>query len=397
LKADTDADGLSDGDEIKIHGTDPSTKDTDQDGLDDGREVVKGTDPRVSDSDGDGINDGDEVYKQKTDPLKADTDGDGLTDGDEVKIHGTDPLAKDTDRDGVDDGDEIAKGTDPKVSDRPGEILSNALPIAAIIALMAVIAWRLLRRRKAPLPPTRAPAPTVEPRLQVRELLRTSLRALRNRVASAPLRNRVAASLLIVGGIFLVYVGYLEHGEASLYGIPYSFVRDMVDRLLRPSEQGTLVYLRIWLEIYMRTWGLTIAAGCFSIVAGILVITGRVSRGKEVAHYSEIGLTPLIYALFFQYFEKELEELLSTLPGAGQIDLPNNVITLPYFITWTVFVSFEVAVWIASPPTGIPVQEQTPIISEAPPILQSTKFCRKCGAKISGDSKYCEECGASLG
>lgn len=149
----------------------------------------------------------------------------------------------------------------------------------------------------------------------------------------------------------LVCVGYLECGGANLYGIPYSYVRVLVDRLFAGAPATLARIGRIALEMYMKTWLLTIAAGCLSIVAGILVITGRVSRGKEVAHYSEIGQIPLIYALFFTYFEKEWEELLSMVLGAGQIDL--QIITLPYFIIWTVFVSFEVAVWIATPPTGI--------------------------------------------
>lgn len=131
-----------------------AAKDTDRDGLYDFEEAILGTDPKNPDTDDDGLNDADEINIHRTDPKLKDTDGDGLSDSEEVQEYGTDPLAKDTDRDGVDDGDEIAKGTDPKVSDRPGEILRNALPIVAIIALMALIAWRLLRRRKAPLPPT---------------------------------------------------------------------------------------------------------------------------------------------------------------------------------------------------------------------------------------------------
>ena len=65
--------------------------DTDSDGLDDLTEIAYGTNPTVADSDSDGINDGDEVYKYKTDPLKFDTDGDGAGDGDEIAA-GTDPL-----------------------------------------------------------------------------------------------------------------------------------------------------------------------------------------------------------------------------------------------------------------------------------------------------------------
>ena len=46
----------------------------------------------TEDSDGDGLTDGDEINIHRTDPNNPDTDGDGLTDGDEVLIHETDPL-----------------------------------------------------------------------------------------------------------------------------------------------------------------------------------------------------------------------------------------------------------------------------------------------------------------
>jgi cysteine-rich repeat protein len=123
---DSDGDGLKDAVEDKnLNGqvdageTDPKKADTDGDGLSDGDEVNKyGTDPLKADTDGDGLRDGDEVTKHKTDPKKADTDGDGLSDGDEVNKYGTDPLKADTDGDGVSDGDEVAAGSDPK---NPGD------------------------------------------------------------------------------------------------------------------------------------------------------------------------------------------------------------------------------------------------------------------------------------
>ncbi len=76
-KADTDGDGLKDGEEIEIHMSDPRLADTDGDGIPDGEEVVKGNDTYV------------------TNVLVADTDGDGLLDGAEVagKTDPTDPLS----------------------------------------------------------------------------------------------------------------------------------------------------------------------------------------------------------------------------------------------------------------------------------------------------------------
>ena len=46
--ADSDDDGLSDGDEINIHSTDPNDADSDNDGLNDGYEVVNGTSPLIA-------------------------------------------------------------------------------------------------------------------------------------------------------------------------------------------------------------------------------------------------------------------------------------------------------------------------------------------------------------
>ena len=85
-------------------------KDTDGDGLSDKEEMKLGTDPNNPDSDGDGLMDGEEVNEYKTDPLNPDTDGGGIKDGVEVQ-NGADPL----------DGD------DEILSIKPGEklILKN--------------------------------------------------------------------------------------------------------------------------------------------------------------------------------------------------------------------------------------------------------------------------------
>lgn len=65
--------------------------DSDKDGLDDVREKELGTDPYNADTDGDGLSDGDEVIIWKTNPLNPDTDGDSYKDGDEVR-NGYNPL-----------------------------------------------------------------------------------------------------------------------------------------------------------------------------------------------------------------------------------------------------------------------------------------------------------------
>ena len=126
--ADTDGDGLKDGDEVKRFKTNPLKVDTDGDGLADGDEVMTyKTDPAKSDSDGDGLSDGDEALKFKTDPLKLDTDGDGLTDGDEALKHNTDPLKVDTDGDGLSDWDEVKTyKTDPTKADTDAGGLTDA-------------------------------------------------------------------------------------------------------------------------------------------------------------------------------------------------------------------------------------------------------------------------------
>ena len=119
LSADTDGDGLSDGQEVNVYGTSPTNADTDGDGLKDGEEVGRDTNPLATDSDGDGLLDGWEVA-QGLDPVDAsgengasgDMDGDGLCNSDEQSL-GTDPHAADSDGDGVSDFLEIGNGSDP--------------------------------------------------------------------------------------------------------------------------------------------------------------------------------------------------------------------------------------------------------------------------------------------
>lgn len=87
--------------------------DLDKDKLDDVREKEIGTNPQNADSDSDGLNDGDEVIVHKSSPVNADTDGDGLSDGDEYLIWKTDMLNPDSDHDTYPDGTEVKNGYSP--------------------------------------------------------------------------------------------------------------------------------------------------------------------------------------------------------------------------------------------------------------------------------------------
>jgi hypothetical protein len=85
---DADLDGLPDDWEV-ANGldatTDDAVEDPDQDGLPNAAEYMRATDPQEADTDGDGVSDGDEVLGRvrgwRTDPTSADTDGDGVGDG----------------------------------------------------------------------------------------------------------------------------------------------------------------------------------------------------------------------------------------------------------------------------------------------------------------------------
>jgi serine/threonine protein kinase len=66
--------------------------DSDGDGLSNAQEDMIGTDPFNPDTDADKLTDGQEVLINATDPLKPDTDMDGFSDGQEVLVLGSDPL-----------------------------------------------------------------------------------------------------------------------------------------------------------------------------------------------------------------------------------------------------------------------------------------------------------------
>ncbi|MEK6986286.1 MAG: hypothetical protein AABX89_07885 [Candidatus Thermoplasmatota archaeon] len=147
LDADSDGDTFNDGAETTntppTNPTDPASKpdpDSDADGVSDVNEDAYGSDPATADTDGDGLDDGDENTNRdgdqdvgETDALDADSDADGLTDcqetvytssptvpvtadgkvsgsgtcGASVQRYATNPLDVDSDNDLVNDGVEV--------------------------------------------------------------------------------------------------------------------------------------------------------------------------------------------------------------------------------------------------------------------------------------------------
>ena len=117
---DSDDDGLLDQFEVNgdLDALDPTGAngaegDPDLDELDNADEQAAATLPTQADTDGDGLTDGDEVDDHGTNPRRSDTDGDGLGDNDELDVYGTNPLDTDSDDDFLRDGFEVAGGLDP--------------------------------------------------------------------------------------------------------------------------------------------------------------------------------------------------------------------------------------------------------------------------------------------
>ncbi len=96
-----------------LYGNIDPAGDLDQDGLTNLEEENLLTDLNNADTDGDGLSDGDEVHTYKSNPLSRDTDGDLLTDAFEVNVLHTDPSKADTDGDGFNDYYEFHFLTDP--------------------------------------------------------------------------------------------------------------------------------------------------------------------------------------------------------------------------------------------------------------------------------------------
>ena len=77
IDQDADGDGVLSYDEVNTLMTNPNAADTDGDGLWDGEEAVYGTDPLNPDTDGDLLLDGTEISDYNCIPTIPDTDGDG--------------------------------------------------------------------------------------------------------------------------------------------------------------------------------------------------------------------------------------------------------------------------------------------------------------------------------
>lgn len=183
--ADTDGDGLLDGDEVRgvVTGTgltvmtDPFDEDTDDDGLWDGDELTferdwgvpypaffykMVSDPHAGDSDGDGLPDAEEV-DAGGDAMRSDVDGDGVSDGEE-HVRGWDLMAGNADGDRFDDSDELEGDTDPftydpSLGDRTRAFVAGALlgEIGYWIADRGLTPTIKVLDPPGPIPPTLVP------------------------------------------------------------------------------------------------------------------------------------------------------------------------------------------------------------------------------------------------
>src|SRR5690606_950670 len=77
---DPDGDGIATGPEVVDFGTDPTNADTDGDGVDDGDEIAAAQSPTSTDTDGDGVQDGSDNCARVANPGQEDSDGDGVGD-----------------------------------------------------------------------------------------------------------------------------------------------------------------------------------------------------------------------------------------------------------------------------------------------------------------------------
>ena len=108
---------------------DPYSFDSDADNLSDGQEIYQSnTDPYNSDTDGDELSDYYEIYTSTTNPTNSDTDNDGLFDGEEITA-GSNPLISDSDGDGLTDGEEVTRGTSPIKTDTDNDLWDDSIDL----------------------------------------------------------------------------------------------------------------------------------------------------------------------------------------------------------------------------------------------------------------------------
>ncbi len=114
--------------------------DDDGDGLSNSFEATLQTFPDLADTDEDGLTDSQEIRIWNTDPLNRDTDNDTLSDGDEVNIYGTSPTLEDTDGDGIIDSQDLFPGSaaTPTITPFPTLEGGDICPNSPIPSQMAV-------------------------------------------------------------------------------------------------------------------------------------------------------------------------------------------------------------------------------------------------------------------
>lgn len=111
---------LANGVRTQAHVTsNPFDPDTDGDGLSDSEENSRSLDPRTDDTDADLVSDADEVRKYLSNPTDQDTDDDGFADSLEL-FYKTSLTLADTDGDQLDDREELViRNRNPRLSDLP--------------------------------------------------------------------------------------------------------------------------------------------------------------------------------------------------------------------------------------------------------------------------------------
>ncbi len=148
LNDDFDGDGLSNADEVRIHGTSPFLADTDGDTVPDDYEIETGMNPFTKDGFNDPDNDGLESryeYQYGTDPFSADSDQDQMPDGWEID-NGLNPLVDDSqldpDGDGITNLQEYLQGSNPNSPDI-SPMLFIGIGIASLVVVIIVgVIWK---------------------------------------------------------------------------------------------------------------------------------------------------------------------------------------------------------------------------------------------------------------